>query len=356
MEGVRTEFRPTRRWRLWEPDPGLLRALVDLCERTWPNLSSFRFQVSSSDRTDEAENPEEARQLINAEVLVVGATGIDVSAHAEHASVMALRFHWYGRAAELSITGTDQTAAEALTNMAAAVLDNGAIDSSSVPATHERRAVEQQTKLPLDRIRFAGTYVDLGRLVVDLAEQVRQVRGNLDYVYLALTEHGHTLTVYDLDQLNRISERDIRKLRHLTVALGSHSEGPSLSLYVTHKRMMGDAMGPDEAPVRTLRAAANDLLRDRGRSPHWLTYWHLWATGVVLYVAGLALSFFSELDAVAVALYGAAVVLYGNHLYVPEVELLSPGQRTRWSRFSRYVVGLIIAWLIGSLAVPFFSR
>lgn len=80
----------------------------------------------------------------------------------------------------------------------------------------------------------------------------------------------------------------------------------------------------------------------------------LLAGGVIDLIA-IGLSRVEQTQPVAVGLYLIAALLFFHPLYLPNVELLRPHQKTRWSRWSRYVLALLTAWLIGSLAVPFFG-
>ena len=241
-----------------------------------------------------------------------------------------------------------------------ATFEAGSVDPEQpIPLVPSQPIVERQTQLPLARVRFAGTYGAVHRLIDDLADQVRQVRGSLDYVYVVLTEHGTTLTVRHLSELGQITGRDVHRLRHLTISLGSSVDGPSLSLYITYRslfrEMTGNVAGPDEAPVRALRAAANDLLRERGSAPRWLS-WVMTGTAVALYGIGIGLEFVDDLWPIGVAVIVTGGVVACHQLYLPQVELLGEGERTRWSRWSRYIVGLVVAWLVASLAVPLLTH
>lgn len=221
-----------------------------------------------------------------------------------------------------------------------------------LPESDARETVEQQTTLALTRLLFAGTYAELGHLIGALADLVREVKGSLEFVRITLTERDQTVTVSHLGDLNQITDRDVRRLRRLSISLGGRHDGPALSLYISGRTATGDATGPDESSVRRLRSAANDLLRDRGRSPHWLTWRQLLGAGYALVVCAYALQVVTA-PPVSLALLGVGCLLFAGPLYLPDVELLAPDQKTRWSRWSRYILGLVVAWLIGSLAVPF---
>lgn len=367
-EAVKTEFRPMHHWPHWDADRAALHALVDLCERTWAD-PRFTFDLVRERRADRAATANQARQLLATEDAIAAATRLLFMVTGSHDSLTAISFDWSGHSATLFVFGRDEVAANALRSVAVEILNAGSVEPSA--ASVGAAPFEQQTELPLARVRFVGTYADLDQLVRDLADQVRQVRGNLDWVYIAVTEHGHTVKVHDLDELNRITDRDIHQLRHLSVSLGDKHDGPALSLYINVRQalrvrvgqMWGNASGPDEAPVRTLRASANELLRDRGRPPHWPRYWQLLGAGWTLEILAVVLVFVPPArrlvpgaQPLGIALLGMACLLVLSPLYLPDAELLGPGEKTRWSRWSRSILGLVVAWLIGSLAIPLFTR
>lgn len=357
---MKTQFRPRRQWASWHPDRGALSAFVNLVETTWSEPSSFSLQLTRPERVDTAEDIEDARRLLDTEDAFASATAIDVTVIGTSGSLDSMTFWWQGTSAVLMVAGRDEFIADALRNRASDILEAGSVDPEEpIPLVPSQRIVERQTQLPLAGVRFAGTYQALHRLVTDLADQVRQVRGSLDYVYVVLTERGTTLTVRHLSELEQITGRDVHRLRHLTISLGSSVDGPSLSLYVSVGRIVrflsGSVVGPDEAPVRALRAAANDLLRERGGIPRWMNS-VMTGTAVVLDLIGLGLVFVDDLWPLGLAIAGSAVVLACHPFYLPPVELLGEDEATRWSRWSRYIVGLAVAWLVGSLAVPLLTR
>lgn len=357
---MKTQYRPRRQWPRWHPDPGALRALVDLVEASWPEPSTFSLQITRPERIDTTEDIGDARQLLESGTVLPSATAIEVSVIGTSGSLDSMVFWWQDTSAMLTVAGRDELIADALRNQAGDILEAGSVDPvEPMPSATGQQMVERLTKLPLAGVRFAGTYDAVHRLVYDLADQVRQVRGGLDYVYVALTEPGRTLTVRHLSQLGEITGRDVHGLRHLTISLGSSVDGPSLSVYIRVGRiargMSGNASGPDEAQVRALRAAANDLLRDRGSFPQWMLL-AMSGTALVLEGIGIGLLFVAHVRLVGWALMGTALVLSAHQLYLPPVELLGEGEKTRWSRWSRYIVGLVVIWLVGSLAVPFFTH
>ncbi len=355
-EDVKTQFRPSQVWTHWRAHRAALHGLLDLCERTWPEPSTFSLELARPQRNDRATGPALARTLIDADHALEDATGMTLMVLGPHDSIDSISFDWHGHNAGLSVSGRDEIASEALRTRAAEILEAGAVDVSE-PVAAAQTTFEQETVLSLARVPFAGTYANLAQLIRDLADQVAQVTGDLDRVYIALTEHGQTVTVRHIGELNHITDRDVHDLRDLSISLSSN-HGASLSLYLSNRgtTMHGNARGPDEAPVRALRAAANDLLRDRGRSPHWLTYRWLVPPAVALYAAGLVLAFVLDAGIAGVSLLGMAVVLGASPKYLPDVELLGPNEKTRWSRWSRYILALAIAWIVGSLALPVFGR
>jgi hypothetical protein len=361
-QNVETQFRVSQSWPHWKASDAVLHAILDLCERTWPEVSVVDFRLARVDRSDRADSLDLARRLIDEPGVLSSATGIELIVIASGSSTQSLSVRSeIDAAASLSVAGPDELAVSALRDRASAILAAGAVDPQSEAVGVAVARVEQETELSLERVRFAGTYADLDGLIRDLADQVAQVSGSLSRVYIALTEHGHTVTVHHLADLHQITARRVRDLRHLSVSLRG-PDGVALSLYTSmHGRALGATMhgyarGPDEATIRTLRATANDVLRTRGRTPHWLTYRVLVAAGVVLFAAGTILENILEARASGIALILGSALLYASPLYLPDVELLRDGERTRWSRSSRYILALGVAWLIGSLAIPIVDR
>jgi hypothetical protein len=252
---VKTQLRPRRQWPGWHPDRGALRAFVDLIETTWSEPSSFSLQLTRPERIDTAEDIQDARRLLDSETAFASATAIDVTVIGTSGSLDSMTFWWQGTFAVVMVTGRDELIADALKNKASDILEAGSVDPEEpTPSGPSQPIVERQTQLPLARVRFAGTYEALHRLVSDLADQVRQVRGSLDYVYVVLTEHGTTLTVRHLSELEQITGRDVHRLRHLTISLGSSVDGPSLSLYVSVRRIVRFLSGSVVGPERVLAA------------------------------------------------------------------------------------------------------
>jgi hypothetical protein len=330
-----------------------LYALAELCVRTWAEPVTFSLELSRSGREDRATNVDEMRRLLGDDQALADTTSIRVYA-SPSGRPGSLSLWWSGQSASLSTSARDAFDARALKTAAAAVLDAGAVDSPAEP-TAIGRVVEQEIKLSLPATRFSGTYADLDKLVRDLADQVRQVRGSLDSVYVALTEPGHTITVHHLDELGQITTRDVKQLTHLSISLGAHRDGPSLSMFVA-RRMSASVTGPEEAPVRALRAAASDLLSERARAPGWLNVWTFGVATLLLQALAYVSIFLLDWPSIGFVLFGVALAVSLHPLYLPEVELLSATEKTRWTRWSRYIVGLGIAWLIGSLAIPIVAR
>jgi hypothetical protein len=357
---VKTQFRPQHQWSRWRPHQGALLTFLDLAGTTFVESSRFSVILTRPERIDTAEDVGEARRLLESDDALASATGIDFMVIGESGSLDSMTFWWRDTSAAVTVAGSDDLVANALRDRAAGILEAGTVGPEEPMAlVPGPRLVERETKLPLAVVRFVGTYAAVHRLIDDMADQVRQARGSLDFVYVALTEPGTTLTVRHLGQLGEITGRDVHRLRHLTISLGSSADGPSLSLYITARRvlrgMSGSVVGPDEAPVRALRAAANDLLRDRGSFPGWVM-WAMTGGGMVVEAAGFGLLLLGDVRPLGWALVGMAFLLFAHPLYLPPIELLNDGDKTRWSRSSRYIIGLVIAWLVASLAVPFFTH
>lgn len=93
---VQTEFRPTRTWSRWTPDRASLRAFVEFCERRWPEPASFTFEVARPERVDRAQSADEARRLMDADMVLAAATGLDMRVHGQRESLDYISSHWSG--------------------------------------------------------------------------------------------------------------------------------------------------------------------------------------------------------------------------------------------------------------------
>lgn len=353
---MRTEFRPGTSWYPWHPAETVLRDLIDLLVASWGDEDhgvSIQMDLERPERSDTAENTDEVRELITPNALQT-AVSLSFRASRKEQGVSALFLSWHDRVAWLTVIGSDQFAAEAFRDRAAEILRRGAIERADdgrnlpLPATEE-------CNLSLSPVRFAGTYTDVHQLLLDVARQTQEADGEkpLARVHVALTEVDRTITVNDLTHLDQITGRDVRRLQRLNASF-STQDGPSSWFYVSRRALEGTVSGSDDAAVRALRSATNDLLRERGRSPHWLRGWMLYTVAFLLYLTALGLlNVDLQLWPVSVAVVGAALLAVSHPFYLPQVELLSDGEPTRWSRWSKQILGLAVAWLIGCLAIPF---
>lgn len=222
-------------------------------------------------------------------------------------------------------------------------------------------AVEHEITLPLDRVRYVGTYQDLGDLINRLHAIVLQVtqQEQPGRLFISLAERGKNTTVRDLTELPKITSRRIADLRLLSVAIRvTPYEEPNLNLsfFIDRDSLRGSVTGSDEAPVRAIRASVNDLLHGVDRGPGWLSSALITGVGVFFWAASTALSFTDVIGLGALGGYAIAGALFAHHLYYPQVELIEEGERTRWERWSKTVVVWAVAWLLGSLAYPIFAK
>lgn len=191
-DDIKTEFRASHRWPHWRPDPAILRSALEQCERAWPQSPRVMFELSDAERKHRVENAEHALRLLDDDRTLASATNISLWASGPNEeSIASIVFDWHGESASLSVHGRDGPATEALKDRLATILNAGATEPAALGAV-------EQTSLRLARRRFVGTYADVGQLIRDLTDQVRQVRqlaGSLDHVYIALTEPGRTITI-----------------------------------------------------------------------------------------------------------------------------------------------------------------
>ena len=165
---MKTQFRPRRQWPGWHPDRGALRAFVDLVETTWSEPSSFSLQLTRPERIDTAEDIEDARRLLDSEDAFASATAIDVTVIGTSGSLDSMTFWWQGTSAVVTVAGRDELIADALKNKASGILEAGSVDPEEpTPSMPSQPIVERQTQLPLARVRFAGTYGAVHRLIDD---------------------------------------------------------------------------------------------------------------------------------------------------------------------------------------------
>lgn len=391
---MRTTFRRGHEWAQWHPSRSVLAELIDLCERTWPDNSSWTFDVTRPTRTDSAESAEEARQLIGADHVIGAATGLRMyvfgaSDADDAAPLRGLSFDWYGDHARASVTGTDEIAVGVLHETVGSVLEAGAqhedpsaaaLDdaSSSRHLEVERRqnelalaveelerarlATTETSTLALDRVRFVGTYNDLCELIRAVADQLHQATGSIDGVDIGLTEHPtRTVMVQRVEDLNMIADRDVDKFRHLSVRLTHRATGEpstSVSLHFSRRRaatsyMGGHVTGPHEAQLRTLRAATNDLLHSRCESSRIVPALQIGSWIVCLALVVEALLYELVPLGVWIALLGAALAMSLSPFYLPSVELLRPDQKPRWSRWSKLIILAIVVPIIVNLITEY---
>jgi hypothetical protein len=363
-----TEYRQRHEWPNWRPDRTVLLALIELGERTFDN-PTITFELSRAHRKDEAKDATQARRLLDTEGALAEDNHVSVSIRGSHPSITMLFFYTSTPGATVVVYGRDEGAATTLKDQAEALLEAGAFEPDVAAPSGSTMQFEQKAKPPLGRIRFVGNYAQLGQLLRDLVEQIRRLTGGLSYMSIELTEEGHTVKVRHLDDLNRITDRDIRKLHALTVSLQAKDDGPWLLLSIRTTiairnmrswAMSGSIGGPEEVPLHAIRSATNDLLKDRSRSPSWLTYRALISASFVVDAAAIAVLQLIHHgllhQIVGFGLFGMMLVLFASPFYLPDVELINPGEKTRWARSSRFILGLLIAWLISSLAIPFVTH
>jgi len=136
-EYVRTQFHPSHDWSSWRPERGVLDALVGLCERTWPQPTTFTVELRTAKRTDEAESADEARQLLDTEGALTAATSIEVRAAGPHDSLNSLCFSWHRQSATLSVRASDEFAAAALALVASAIVTSNTYAMNDIIERHE---------------------------------------------------------------------------------------------------------------------------------------------------------------------------------------------------------------------------
>jgi hypothetical protein len=374
---MRTTFRRGHDWAHWRPSPAVLTALLDLFD-TWREEASWTVEVTRPERKDTAENAEEARELIASDAVIAAATGITVHIFNRRESgsaeppVGSVHLDWRtGDHARVFVSGSDEIRVDLFHQSLVAALEPGVEHPSAVAAaeaelsgplaTLEARllAATERSTLDLARVRFVGTYRDLCKLIAEAAEQLRQVTGSVDDVEIGLSEHpAHTITVRRLEDLDTIADRDVGKFRHLSVRLthrASDGSFATLALYFARphsatSRMYGYVSGSEPAQLRTLRASTNDLLRSSYRSAFISVV--LTFSGVIL---ATAWSLFQVLAGwvpplgVNLTILTTTSALCLNQMYLPGVELLRPDEKPRWSRWSKFIILLVLVPIVVDL-------
>lgn len=381
---MRTTFPRDYDWPHWRPSPAVLTALLDLFE-AWREEASWSVTVTRPERTDMAENAEETRQLIASEAVIAAATAIHaqiftIGEPGSPAPVHSFSFDWYGDHASYRMRGDDEIRVDLFHQSVVATLQPGAEHPSAVAAAeaefsapanveqreHERAMAEarllaatETTRLPLARVRFVGTYPGLCRLIADVADQLRQATGSVDDVEIGLSEHpAHTITVRRLEDLDTIAGRDVGSFRHLSVRLTHRQPDGSyttLSLFFARPRsftstMGGWVSGSDQAQLRTLRASTNELLRSSYRSA--FVFVVLTFSGVILATAWIlfeVLAGWAPPLGVSLTILMTTSALCMNQVYLPGVELLRPDENPRWSRWSKFMILLVLVPIVVNL-------
>jgi hypothetical protein len=342
-----------------------MRGFVDLVEEALGSDDELAvsMELVRPERADTAEDLDEVRQLVNSSALD-SATGIQFVAHRSPrdggdgaSGVHAVSLHWGQHSTHLFVRGAGQEASEGLRDRAVDALADGEIrppsDDQAATKTDRAGRPREEVNLDLAAIRFAGTYADVEGLVGDLAGLARQAGdGRLAWVYIELSEPDRTLRLDDVEDLGEITSRDIKKLMQLSVSFQTPS-GVALRFTVRQRGLNGSVSGVDAADVRSLRASANDLLHERSRRPRWLQRWMLWSIAAACYSVALGLvAVAPDVWYVSLALGGVALLDAWNWVYLPNVELLRDDEKTRWARWSKAVLGVALAYLLGCLAVP----
>ena len=374
---MRTTFSRDHDWAHWRPSPAVLTALLDLFE-SWPEDASLTVDVTRPERKDTAENAEEARELIASDAVIAAATGITVHIFNRSESgsaeppVGSVHLDWRtGDHARVFVSGSDEIGVDLFHQSLVAALEPGVEHPSAVAAaeaelsgplaTLEARllAATERSTLDLARVRFVGTYRDLCKLIADVADQLCQATGSVEDVEIGLSEHpAHTITVRRLEDLGTIAGRDVGNFRHLSVRLthrepdGSHT---TLSLFFARRHsvtsnMSGWVSGSDQAQLRTLRASTNDLLRSSYRSAFISVV--LTFSGAILATAWIlfeVLAGWGPPLGVNLTVLMTTSALSMNQMYLPGVELLRPDEKPRWSRWSKFMILLVLVPIVVNL-------
>lgn len=353
---MKTEFHPLHAWASYEARAPTVRSLLDLARASGGEGSHVQVAVGTETRTVTASTWEDAKRLLDPSTALDGMTSLhfDVTAGPNEGVSVYFSASASGASARLRVRGLDEAGANAVLSQAVGLLEAGALEPPSAPvplttALEQLRAPVRLRTFKLAPRRFAGTYGDIDSLVRQMGDLFQQVHGTADFVYVAVHERNETLTVQRLDDLDTITGRDIKRMKLLAVSYRGNG-GASLDLYISASGMEGKINGPEDAPARTLRAAAQDLMADHARGPRVLArYWAPWAIGMPLLTAMTASSVFLGQTRTATTatnvVIGVALMCSG-WLY-PQTERLGTGEKTRLRRLAVWLIAAVVAAIIG---------
>lgn len=84
---MKVQFRPSQDWPQWRPDAAGLRALVDIASETW-GAEAVSLDLVRPQRTDKAENAQEASELLDNEAALGSAIRLNFYASGDHEEVV----------------------------------------------------------------------------------------------------------------------------------------------------------------------------------------------------------------------------------------------------------------------------
>lgn len=217
--------------------------------------------------------------------------------------------------------------------------------------------------------RWAGTLADLDRALNAAMEELRQWLGTEPRCYLSVALPELTMEFSKIEGLKTISN-DIRKVKTIRFWPNLGGEGPKVDITIDDDSpaVSLEVKGNDRVRVEGLRTRLGDLLDKGYRRPRWygdrsvivifgvILVWVLWAA-LVFGLESVAAIFHWPVPVqgnnVAVGpLVGCGVaavaLLVGVYWLFPPLELLGPGERTRYQRFrgAVYVVLLSVVSII----------
>jgi hypothetical protein len=221
--------------------------------------------------------------------------------------------------------------------------------------------------------RWAGTLGDLDRVLKEAVDGLRQWLEAEPRCFVSVGLPALTMDFYTIEDLQTVSN-DVRKVKTIHVWLNAGGRGPSVSITIDEDSpaVSLEVKGDDRVRVEGLRTRLGDLLNNGRRRPRWLLQRELLMVSGTLVVPILWTALLIGIQNLASFLRWPLPV-QGNNLRVepllgsgvvavalfvglcwlfPDLELLLPGERTRYQRLRGAVYGVLLGVVSIIVAAP----
>ena len=245
-------------------------------------------------------------------------------------------------------------------------------DTEAGDALHGRALRRADERAEKDAVRAAasartrhersGTATNWSGTLRDLTEAARLAHEALDQwqpgagFSLRVDEReGRSVSTSRRAGLDAVAERDPRTIRTIAARVGEGHDDPRADLFLNSRSGLEYRVtGTHEGRVDSLAALLHEVLRKGEGRPRWYQrdlLWPVWIAGsgcVALFLIGLQKG---ELPLwPGLGLTGSYGVLGFLYWLTPVVELVKPGEKTRWQRFRRLLAVAAVAVVLSVLA------